>query len=128
MGALVFFSTYAYWHYGRGLIALLGHIQITFRFLWSFFAIPTLVRTLLAPWRRLQESYPDGFDIPELISTFLINSMMRLVGLVVRLIIICFGLGVLLASGILTVVILALWVFLPVVIGILIATLISLFI
>lgn len=117
--------TYTYWHYTTALPHLLDHIKVLMTFLWRFFDVPTLLSTLLAPWRRLGESYEGGFDLKDAIGTFIINSLMRLVGAVVRLTIAAFGMVILMVGAALSLTVFAAWALLPVVIGIVIGLLVS---
>jgi len=51
-----------------------------------------MVRTLFVPFRRLGESYPKFANIWEYFSAFIVNTLMRLVGAVLRFVIIIIGL------------------------------------
>lgn len=117
--------TYTYWHYTTALPHLLDHIKVFMTFLWRFFDVPTLLSTLLAPWRRLGESYEGGFDLKDAIGTFIVNSLMRLVGAVVRLTIAGFGVVMLIVGGVLSLTVFVVWSLLPVIIGVVIGLLVS---
>ena len=87
----------------------------------SFFSIPLLLKTLFYPWRKYHESYGRGFDIKRFFSALTFNSISRLLGALVRTILILagllietlvIGLGALLLIG---------WILLPIILlGILI--------
>ena len=93
---------YLAWHYTTGLLDCL---RLSANFLWfvyHFFSVPVLARTLFFPWRRLGEAYRGGFDPERLLETFIVNLFMRICGFVVRVIflivatvmlIMVFGLG-----------------------------------
>lgn len=117
---LNFLYTYAYWHYTEGVKTLIQHARNFLLFLWHFFAIPTLLVTLFASWRRMQESYQDGFDIKEKFSAFLVNTIMRGVGAFVRLVMIIFGIFSILLFIVIFNVTFLIWILLPAVIGMLI--------
>lgn len=117
---LTFFFTYANWHYTQALHNFILQIRSILSFLWYFFAIPNLIRTLFSPWRRLHETYQEGFDIQEKFATFLVNSIMRIVGAMIRLIVVVFGLVVQLLATLLLSVAFAVWLLLPAAVGILI--------
>lgn len=89
---LSFFPTYLKWHYGR---ALVEGFSIWKTFLWFTlheFRIGLHLRTLFARFHRLGEEYKGkGFDIAEIMSVFLVNTMMRIVGILLRLIVVCMG-------------------------------------
>lgn len=120
--------TYIYWHYTSALIALMINIRNILTFLWRFFAIPTLLKTLFSPWHRMQESYQKGFNIQDVASTFIVNTLMRLVGAIARLAVISFGAGVLIAAATLSLVAVLLWIMFPAVVGLLIVFIVDLFV
>ncbi|MEX2515062.1 MAG: hypothetical protein WD335_02965 [Candidatus Paceibacterota bacterium] len=122
---LDFIYSYTYWHYTSAVKALLFHARNFVVFLWTFFAIPGLLATLLSPWQRLQESYDSGFDIKEKLATFIVNSLMRLVGGFVRIVMILFGAAVLVLSMILLLLVTVIWFLLPAVFGILIVVMLN---
>jgi hypothetical protein len=93
--------------------------------MWRFFAIPGLIRTLFSPWQRLQESYVSGFNIKEKLATLLVNTIMRLVGAVVRLTMILFGIVGLIIAGLLSMTLFLSWLAMPVIIGILLVLIFS---
>lgn len=112
---LILIESYFAWHYGRAF-ADIFHIWMNFLwFVFNFFSISALIETFFDPWKRMGESYPRGFDIAGVISTFVVNTLMRAVGIMVRLIVLCIGLAfavVIFATGITIVV---LWALMPIV-------------
>jgi len=59
------------------------------------------------------ERYPKGINIPELLSVFLINMLMRMVGAITRLGLIIFGAAMLLATSIVGLCFFVAWALLP---------------
>jgi len=113
MYPLLFFPYYVKWHYGRGLKDLFRNISIGVSFVFSWFSVSELTQTLFAPWRRLGEEYQKGFHPEEFFSALLINTIMRIVGFVFRLIVIAAGLiatGLAIAASL---VIAFVWIFYP---------------
>ncbi len=112
---------YFKWHYSKGFAELINTIKNFLWFISHFFSIKLLLKTLFAPWRRMGESYGDGFNLEAFASAFIVNSLMRIVGFVTRAIIIFVGLvsyTIVLVFGLSIVFI---WLFLPIIlIGILI--------
>lgn len=112
---LILIESYFAWHYGRAF-ADIFHIWVNFLwFVFNFFSISALIETFFDPWKRMGESYPRGFDIAGVISTFVVNALMRAVGIMVRLIVLCIGLAfavVIFATGL---VIVLLWALMPIV-------------
>lgn len=91
MSPLILAESYIAWHYGR---AYTDMFRVWLNFLWfvfNFFSIFTLLSTLFAPWKRMDEAYPKGLDIFGWLSTFIVNMLMRFVGLVTRTIIVLVG-------------------------------------
>jgi len=122
---LHFIYSYTYWHYTSAIKSVLLHIRNILSFMWRFFAIPGLIRTLFSPWQRLQESYVSGFNIKEKLATLLVNTIMRLVGAVVRLTMILFGIVGLIIAGLLSMTLFLSWLAMPVIIGILLVLIFS---
>ena len=117
MGFALFLKDYVLWHYGEGIknIAALGLNFL--RFEHHFFSQKLLLKTLFSPYRRMQERYKKGFDMEAFLESAIINFITRLVGFLLRSII-------LLASGVANIftiiaipIALALWIFLPLLIA-----------
>ena len=109
------FGTYLVWHYSEAL----GDIfRITGNFVWFFwnmFSVKLLTETLVSPFKRIQEEKTKaGLDFGDIFSRLIINTMMRFVGLIVRLAIIICGLIFIILSLIAGVVVFAVWLVLPV--------------
>lgn len=83
---------YFIWHYSRALkdLTLIYRNLIIFTF--NFFSVPILVASYFAPWRRMGEDYPErSVDLFEYFSVFLVNLIMRLVGIFMRTFVIVLG-------------------------------------
>ena len=94
-------------------------------FLWfvtNFFSIPNLLATFVSPFMRMQEGFSRGFDPEDIAAVIVVNILMRIVGVVMRTVVIAAGLvclGVVFVGGL---VIMALWIFVPfIVIGLFMA-------
>jgi len=105
---------YIAWHYSSGFLALIKNICAIIEFEFNFFSIKDLLLTLFAPFQRLKEKNRGSvIDIENLLSIFLVNVIMRLVGLVVRTFIlicafICISISFVLSLGIIL-----FWIVLP---------------
>lgn len=86
------FVAYFYWHYSQGLRELFGVLGNFLWFITNFFSFSLLLKTLFAPWKRMGESYGRGLDINRILSTFVVNSLMRLVGFVIKFFVLLVGL------------------------------------
>lgn len=84
MNILLFLPLYLRWHYTKSLKDLYENLKSWFLFIPQFFSLPVLFKTLFSPWKRLSESYHTGFDPEAFFSTFVVNSILRVVGFFVR--------------------------------------------
>lgn len=110
-----FFVTYVKWHYSKGLKELFA---VAHNFLWfiaHFFSFKLLFETLLTPWRRLGEHYTVGFHLEAFASALVVNTLMRLVGLLTRLLILMIGTISYLLVLVVSFFILLIWILAPVV-------------
>jgi hypothetical protein len=92
MSFLVFIPYYFFWHYGRGFKEAASNIFNLVAFIFKFFSIKSLLATLFTPWERMGESYRRGFNLEAWAETFIVNTILRFVGFVVRFLTIIFGL------------------------------------
>lgn len=106
---LVYFK----WHYSQGLSEFFGVTRNFLRFLADFFSFKLLLKTLVAPWKRLGENYEGGFNLSAWASSFIVNSLMRAVGLVSRLVILILGLAAVLVLLALAFGLFVIWLLLP---------------
>ncbi len=92
MTSLLFLNHYLVWHY---TIALWLILHIWKNMLWftvHFFSIPLLLRSLFAPWKRMTETSGGKFDFEAIAGVVVIGFFSRLLGALVRGIIILIGL------------------------------------
>jgi len=116
---MFFFSVlqnYLVWHYSQ---ALVGYIRV-FRNLWwflvQFFSLPELFSSLFSPYKRIVESRTVGFNLEAWAGVIIINIMSRLIGLLVRTIIIVVGISTLTIFTFVGLFSYALWIGAPLVI------------
>ena len=57
----------------------------------NFFSVPLLLKTFFAPWRRYKWRYPKGFDVLEFFNTLISNTFSRILGAIVRVVLIIIG-------------------------------------
>lgn len=113
MHLLYLIPFYAKWHYTEGLIDLFSNWRSFVAFVLHFFSLGLLVKTLFAPFGRLDEEYRKGFDAEAYFETLVANTLMRVVGFVLRTFVIIIGVLVLLVVIVLGPITLLLWVFAP---------------
>jgi hypothetical protein len=116
MNFFILIPQYLSWHYSKSVGDLLNNYKNFLVFIWEFFSISFLIKTLFTPFQRLKEKYKGGLDLEDLFAVIVTNVLMRIVGFIVRSLIIIIGLVCLSIFVVFGVVLLILWVLLPVVI------------
>ena len=112
--------SYVLWHYALSWEDLFRLYRNGSWFLWNFFSIRVLLETLLSPWHRIQE-HADK-DTAGVLGSFIMNTLLRLIGFFVRTATILSGLLALLLFSVLFAAFIALWPFLPILIVIFLIT------
>jgi len=107
--------TYFSWWYGEGLAKFWQATGIMTEKIFSFFSIKLLLRTLFDPWKR-DAFYVENAAIDVRMKIWLNNLISRVIGFVIRLFTIFFGLTatMLFFAGLFAIMIF--WVLLPLVI------------
>jgi len=103
--------SYLSWHYTAAWGDLFRLHRNFSWFLLNFFSIRILLRTLFSPWHRLHEggsSKTAGF-----VGSFILNLMLRCIGLAARSATILTGLVALLLLSLFSIAFLVAWLFLP---------------
>lgn len=111
--------SYFIWHY---TVALKDFFNLSKNFLWfifHFFSISVLLKTLFSPWQKLDESYKRGFNLNAIFETFVVNVLMRIVGFFIRITMIVVGTLTWIITLATSIVTFMVWIFLPFVITIL---------
>lgn len=105
---------YLLWHYSAAYADIFG---ITKNFLWCvhhIFALGDVIRSLFAPFKRLQEERVNIIRHPkEFFANLTVNILMRIVGFVIRTILILFAIASFLAVLLLALAFILLWTILP---------------
>jgi hypothetical protein len=57
----------------------------------NYFSIPLLLKTFFVPWRKYKWPYCRGFDLKIYLEVFISNSIMRILGAILRLFLIILG-------------------------------------
>lgn len=103
------------WYYEQGLHGLLETIKNLIAFFWRFFSVFELTCTLFAPWHRdVNLKTWRGWNPLKSIEILLTNLISRLIGAVVRMVVISLGIIVYLGSIAVGVVLIFLWIALPI--------------
>ena len=85
------FSLWFSWQFNEVPKFLLEVWSNYFVFMTNFFSIPGLLKTFFSPWHRYQWRYPKGFDIQEFFSTLVSNIFSRMIGVLLRIVLIITG-------------------------------------
>jgi len=110
------FLGYLKWHYGKALVTTFKTWRNILFFLFNFFSIKNLLGNFFTPWKRLADNYPKSFSLKIYSLTFLVNTIMRMVGIILRSIVILFGLAIYIIFIIFLPVTLLIWLALPIII------------
>lgn len=111
MMAMLMVSFFSWW-YGRGWRQVAGSFDRRLTSVANSFSIGQLLRTLFAPWRRII-TYP-GTSIAEKWRAWGDNLFSRIIGFVVRLLVLLAALVCLMLVGLATIVELVIWPLLPI--------------
>lgn len=84
-------------------------------FIYNFFSVEILFKTLFYPWRRLSEEYRPGFDPANWFASSVVNLIMRGVGVLIRLPVILTGLVAVLAGVLVGLILFIVWLLLPII-------------
>lgn len=104
---------YLKWHYGRAIRSL-GQVWGNFLiFTYDFFSIKLLYKNFFDPWKRMSDSYPKSFDFKKYFYAFITNLIVRLVGIIMRLVLLGVGLICYILLAILYLPALIIWLLLP---------------
>lgn len=109
---LIFY--YFGWHYTkayRDIFSLWGNFL---NFFYNFFSIRILLSTLFSPFKRMGEERKRAFDFEDMFSVAIVNTIMRVVGFIVKSTIIITGAVAIIAVLILGLVSLIAWTLAPV--------------
>lgn len=102
---------YLVWHYTNGFR---DYFRVSGRILQAIiivFSLRLMFRTFFQPFERLGEAYHGG--ISSFVETFIVNTLMRLVGMVVRLCVIAIGVLALFFAVMFCIVGIVAWIILP---------------
>lgn len=87
-----FLTDYLRWHYTTAFADILHVIKNFERALLELFSIKLLLKTFFKPVFRIKETYAGGINLEAFFTMILTNTLMRMVGMVVRTLFILLGL------------------------------------
>ncbi len=113
---------YFQWHYTLAFVDIFHIWRNITTFLFNFFSIQILVKTFFSPWRRLHaDRETEGFDLIDLLSTSFVNLTMRIVGALMRSMLIVIGLCAVTAVIVGGIIFFVFWILTPIIIVLLCA-------
>jgi hypothetical protein len=116
------------WYYGEAVKNVLTAWKNFIIFVLSYFSIPLLFKTLLAPWRRDITKRPRGLDFKKFFEWITFNLISRGTGFIVRFFTIIAGIISLIVATVAGAIFFVLWLVLPLILlGLLIFSIILLF-
>lgn len=113
MNFLLVIPHYISWHYTKGVIGLISLCKDFAGFIWNFFSVQLLLKTLITPFKRLDVKARNKFNLADFFSALVTNIIMRVVGMVLRTFFIVSGLFVLILFMILFGMFFIIWFLLP---------------
>lgn len=114
MGIISLKIHYFIWHYTLGIRDVVLFWQNMLWFVSNFFSIVVLVKNLFSPWKALEDKRTTtAFVISDILSVFVINFLMRIVGFLIRIIFLTIGVIVYIIVALFGPVFIVLWLLLP---------------
>jgi len=104
---------YIAWHYTSAIKGIFHVWNNLMWFIRDFFSIEILFKTLFSPFQRISSGYKGGVAIEDFFSSLFANTLMRIIGFILRTVTILIGLIVLIIVFILGFVFFILWLILP---------------
>jgi len=83
--------TWLIWHFIEMPKFLLGVWNNYILFALNYFSLPILLKSLFSPWRRYRWNYPKWYEVTEFLSTLASNVFSRILGAMVRVVLIVIG-------------------------------------
>jgi hypothetical protein len=112
MAGAFFIFDYLVWHYTRAFRDVSSFWMNIAWFVIHFFSIPLLLRTLFSPWKRVTTEHTK-YGLEDLAETILFNIMSRVVGALIRSVLLIMGIVSLVVVLVAYVAFLTLWAVLP---------------
>ena len=102
------------WHFYDAPKGILKAFKNFLVFNFNYFSVGLLAKTLFSHWRRYREFYPRGFDIKRYFSVFVGNMISRILGALVRTVVIIIGLVIEVAIFLAGLIVFLVWLFSPI--------------
>lgn len=115
MNILSILPSYVRWHYTKGFGDVARFDRRLLRRVESAFAPKFLLKTFFMPLKRMGEGYAKN-DPSSWASTFIVNTLMRLFGMMVRFVLLVVAFFVSIIAGVVAATIFVAWIFLPLIV------------
>jgi len=110
------FLKWLFWHFIEVPKSILLGWKSFLKFNLNYFSMGALLMSLFAPWKGDTGDYGRGFDAKRYFDTFLGNMISRILGAIIRLVIIVIGLIFFIATLFVGFFVLLIWILLPVIV------------
>lgn len=108
---MAIFSIFSWW-YGRGFQGQLGRVQAMFASIYDYFSIDLLLKTLFSPFRQISAGSVRG-PIGVQLRAFADRVFSRVIGAVVRIFMIIFGVVACIITGVVACIGIIFWLVAP---------------
>jgi len=102
-----------FWHFYEAPKFLFSVWKNYLSFFLDYFSVPLLIATLFSPWRKYKWRYPRGFDLWAYFETFISNFFSRIMGAMVRVVLIVLGVIFQIFIFVAGILLILLWVLMP---------------
>lgn len=114
MNFLLIVPHYISWHYTKAISDLIVLFKNFIWFIWNFFSIHILLKTLFVPFQKLSvKASTKGFDIEGFFSALVTNLLMRFVGFLIRSFFIVLGIFSLVVFSVAYSIFFLIWMVMP---------------
>lgn len=107
------FLKWIFWHFVEVPKAIIVGWKNFLKYNFYYFSVKGLLKSLFAPWKGDLGDYGRGFDAKKYFDTFLGNMISRVLGAVIRLVLIAIGLACFVFIFFIGLFVLLVWIFLP---------------
>jgi hypothetical protein len=122
MKTIFILGGYLKWHYSKAISSLSNIWKNFLYFVFHYFSIGLLFKNFFDPWKRMADTYPKSFSFKGYLFSFLTNSIVRIVGMIMRTFLIIIGLTSYIILGLFYPIVFVIWLLSPFIIIYLIAT------
>jgi hypothetical protein len=106
---------YFFWHYSRAFFEIFNIWKNFIWFVGHFFSLRQLTASWFSPWKRTVQGRGEKWNFEDLAGYIIINIVSRIVGAVIRTVIIFLGIVSVLMTIVGGVIVYVFWIFAPVV-------------